>query len=865
MNTKLRASRSPGYWRTLRLLLGAARRRSAGRRRRQKELLHNRTGKDADSFGRLGVILVTIFMGAIHGAAAYAVHSGISVGQRLEAKSQGKIVVSKYFLNALREIEAVDPTLSEERTQKGLESYCLLEAGERAREFGDSEEEQKKLLMEAVRIHGSRDFIMDDDGISGLATARSFPAMLGSIALLWWLVMMISQGEGLELDLQRRRHPMWEWLFSHPAPPGAIFLAEMLSPIAANPIYITGPIFCWFLYGFIYGVAPGAAAAILIGAPISAAAACVGKAFEIGIMLRFSVRSRGAIIGFKSWVGYASMLLFVAAAFSMPKIVNALGVYFQPVAISLPWPWLGWFVGARTDGSFSFISGMIACWLLAVVMVAGGVWYSVWGARRGLAGVAKADLARPEPLAARKTFFRNNPLYRKELLWFLRDRGAIVQTILIPLTIAGYQLINLRGVIRGAQSSWNYLAGAAIVVGTYFLWILGPKSLASEGSALWLALTWPRGLEGVLKSKARLWSLIATGMVALILAYAIFRFPQEAWKILLTGIGWLAFGRAMAEKSVTLVSAPSSSGEPEPIPKSRQWGASLGMLTFGIGIVTERWSIAVMGIVFSWVTAAAMWQNLRARLPFLYDPWSEKFPPPPTVLHAMIAISALIEGGAVVTGVCILLVSAENIALAQVMAYGICAAGVSIFVSNFLADRGVKAAEIWRWRNDVNHEGVEKGTGLWRREEGTPGRRSAMLMRAGAAGVLAGVTLGLFARGYIALLLHFPAIAEMIHASERQMAKVPGLRLSYGLIAIAFAPFAEEYLFRGLLFRALDREWGGWRAVAASAALFAVYHHPLAWLPVGLVGMANALLFKNTGRLAPAVILHMAYNAVVLL
>src|SRR5262245_54795539 len=168
---------------------------------------------------------------------------------------------------------------------------------------------------------------------------------------------------------------MWEWLFSHPAPPGAIFLAEMLSPIAANPIYITGPFFCWGLYGSIYGVAPGAAAAILIGIPVSAATACVGKASEIGVMLRFSMRSRGAMIGFKSWVGYASMLLLVATAASMPKVVNALGGFLQPLAISLPWPWLGWFVGARPDGSFSFISGMIACWLLAVVMVAGGMWY----------------------------------------------------------------------------------------------------------------------------------------------------------------------------------------------------------------------------------------------------------------------------------------------------------------------------------------------------------------------------------------------------------------------------------------------------------------------------------------------------------
>jgi membrane protease YdiL (CAAX protease family) len=84
-------------------------------------------------------------------------------------------------------------------------------------------------------------------------------------------------------------------------------------------------------------------------------------------------------------------------------------------------------------------------------------------------------------------------------------------------------------------------------------------------------------------------------------------------------------------------------------------------------------------------------------------------------------------------------------------------------------------------------------------------------------------------------------------------------------MAVLFAPCAEEYLFRGVLFRALDREWGGWRAVVGSAAFFAIFHPPLAWVPVSLLGMANAILFKKTGRLAPAVLLHMVYNAVVLL
>jgi membrane protease YdiL (CAAX protease family) len=128
-----------------------------------------------------------------------------------------------------------------------------------------------------------------------------------------------------------------------------------------------------------------------------------------------------------------------------------------------------------------------------------------------------------------------------------------------------------------------------------------------------------------------------------------------------------------------------------------------------------------------------------------------------------------------------------------------------------------------------------------------------------------GLVLGLFAHGYMLVLQHLPATAEMIRKSQEEMAKVPNLRISYAVMAVAFAPFAEEYLFRGLLFRALDREWGGWRAVIGSAAFFAIYHNPFAWLPVGLLGVANALIFKKTGRLAPAVIAHMVYNAVVVI
>jgi hypothetical protein len=247
----------------------------------------------------------------------------------------------------------------------------------------------------------------------------------------------------------------------------------------------------------------------------------------------------------------------------------------------------------------------------------------------------------------------------------MRDRSAVVQTILIPVTVVCVQLFNLRGLFVHAEDAWNYLCGAAIFFGTYFLWVLGPKSLSSEGSALWIALTWPQGLEGVLKAKAWLWSMIASGLVLLILLAGCWLFPQDSWKIALVAVGWCLFARSMAEKSVTLVTVTSESGEARKPPSGRRWGAQLGMLSFAIGICTQQWQLAVVGIVYSWITAAAMWQNLRAHLPYLYDPWSEVLPEPPTLMHAMVSISVMIECVSIMTALVSWLGGDGSIALAQ--------------------------------------------------------------------------------------------------------------------------------------------------------------------------------------------------------
>ena len=518
----------------------------------------------------------------------------------------------------------------------------------------------------------------------------------------------------------------------------------------------------------------------------------------------------------------------------------------------ISWPWLGLVLGQEVDGKFSFAFGLMVIWLTAVVIVAGSVAFAVWGARKGLVGSGERLAPAPAETWRGRSRFVSAPLYRKELLWFRRDRSAIVQVLLLPLTMAGLQLFNFRWLADKALTEWNYICGGGILVGTYFLLALGPRSLASEGSALWIALTWPRGLEDLLRAKARLWSLISAVIVGLVLCYAAFLYPEAAWKIALIGAGWYFFGRSMAEKTVTLATVTSESGERQRIPAGQQWATLLGMLTFSVGVLTQQWTLAVAGIVYSVMTAAAMWQNFRARLPYLYDPWSEPLPAAPTLMHAMIAISCLAEGAAVVTGAAAAMAGRENIAAVQAFAYAASAILVSLLMVEFLKNRGVPLSQVWRWPRETGSSWLSRGM-AW---------RGALL--SAAAGVAIGLALGLGALGYLALLHRLPLTADLLQEAERQAAAIPHLRLAWFVMGVFFAPAAEEYLFRGLLYRALDREWGGWRAVAGSAAFFAIYHPALSWLPVGLLGAANALLYKKTGRLTPAIMLHMVYNAVVL-
>lgn len=827
-------------WIVIKLLWRAARRRTAGRKKRQAELMSMKKGKGTDLPKALALGLMILFMSLVHAGLGWFLISTGDEARIVDAERNGKLVVSLFLSDSLWDLSAKNRSSEnfEERCQWVIEQIAYW----RQRERGGTIESQEQLVKSQYDRYGVNGFIADGHARFDSSYLPPTYWPVAGFILLWWLAMIVCQGEGLELDIQRRRHPMWEWLQTHPVQPIATFAADLLSPMMANPVYFTAPIFWWVVLGSHVGVLAGLLGGLVIGLLVACAASSLHKAVETVALLRLDPRNRGAVLGLISWFGYAAMMLplFVAmsplAKFFLVKTLAPLGDWLPqwPVRALV----FGW--GDQPVLWQVLLSGT----LFALSIAVGAVAIAWWGVSRGLQAPGGAS-APPRRLSHSSTgFFAKYPLYRKELLWFWRDRGAVVQSILIPLTLASFQVMNLRGLIAPVIGTWNGICGAAILCGTYFLVVLGPRSLASEGAALWIATTWPLGLESLLKAKARLWWFVASLIVGMVMIFAVFLFPADWWRIALAGGGWLFFGHSLAEKTVTLVSATSSSGEPEPVPQGRQWTAMLGTLTFSSGVISGNWSIAMVGVVFSSLTAAAIWQNFRERLPFLFDPWSEKLPPAPSLMHAMIGIAAMVEVISLATVLMTVLGGQEHRWLISALVYGLVGIVAMVSMQSFLDGRGVKIADIYRW---------------------TTGQSRRQVTMAYGTALLIGVSLSGMAMLYLMGLRAAPLTHDWMREVDR-LSAIPGeQRLWVFALTVCMAPVAEEYFFRGLLYRALDREWGGISAVVGSSLYFTIYHPPVSWLPVFGVGICSAWLFKKTGLLGPCVLLHMTYNALLLL
>jgi hypothetical protein len=131
------------------------------------------------------------------------------------------------------------------------------------------------------------------------------------------------------------------------------------------------------------------------------------------------------------------------------------------------------------------------------------------------------------------------------------------------------------------------------------------------------------------------------------------------------------------------------------------------------------------------------------------------------------------------------------------------------------------------------------------------------------AGLILGVGAAAVGAGYLWLIVRFDLFADARAAAEK-LGALANHPVWYAILGVGMAPFFEEYLFRGMVYRGMARSFTPWIAIAGSAALFAVVHPAISVAPVFVLGLLTACGYRWSGRLITPIVTHMVYNGLVI-
>jgi membrane protease YdiL (CAAX protease family) len=461
----------------------------------------------------------------------------------------------------------------------------------------------------------------------------------------------------------------------------------------------------------------------------------------------------------------------------------------------------------------------------------------------GAREAARHPVVRPRPVAApasRAGPGLLSPVQRRELRLLGRDRSFMVQTLFLPLLMVGAQLVlNVHAdIFSGAVHAPSHLSAVAFGLAAYTLMFSAFQTLNAEGQSLWILFCLPRSLESILRQKALLWGTVAT-----LYALAVF----VAAIALARDVSWPLAGHAL----IVLVGVPvfaviaTSLGVfgCDPLEQDVQKRVRITYLYLYM-LIASFYAYAIYATTF-WarlgtmvltaLVALALWQKARDRFPFLLDPTAA---PPARVSLADGLIAALLFF------VLQALVGLLELAVETGKSRTLTPAMVWVaFTIGGAVTYGMMRLIYWR----AQTAGVPRlfgphlaTTALWGLGAGA----------AAAAGGLAYITA---ARAFD----WFPTLRDAGHLAD------PATLLWIGSLAVVAAPIFEEFIFRGLIFGGLRRSLGFGAAAVASAAIFAIVHPPASVVPVFGLGLCAAFVYERTRMLAGPMLVHAAYNAVV--
>lgn len=703
---------------------------------------------------------------------------------------------------------------------------------------------------EALEIAAGFHALRETEEVQFLRLATTFLTLF--LALLW-----ISGLGTANQDLGRVEWS-FEWLFWFPVSSGTLFAARVFE-------YSVVTVFPWFsicpFLIVLYWTADWGWYAVPLGLGVTASFCCMlgalRAAVETWLRKRCTLSRIKNIQALCTGVGliglYALLYLgvgrggtpswFLAAARGATALID-----WTPVGLAVQL--------AASNHEFSFVLvlgvacavsaglAILAAVTLCVRVTADGLLRDGGGPYQGARGGERRRAAIEGGGRGRAPL---GPMVRRELRRLLRDRNFFVQTLIVPAAVLGFQLALNPGMLRAGESNPSHGAMIAFGIGAYVLMTGAFTILTSEEGGLWLLYTFPRELSAVFRQKAVLWAAISFLYTSVALALLLLQKQGPGLPGLLPGAQALvgivlyayiatAFGMLAVDP---LETSPQRRVNPAYI--------YLYMLTaslYGYGIyAADLWS-RIVTVILTVLLAAALWQKVRERLPYLLDPTAS---PPP----ALLAADGLLAGFAFfalqgVLSILLALAMPGQPGPVLTIAFGAAGAVVAVF-SLYLS-----------WRARVPR--VLEAFAL----RAPPGARWRLPAACGL-GACAGAVAGLLGLLYLIGAQGIPVLRETFE-SHRVLADAQpaGFHVWIAVLAVGLAPLFEELIFRGMIFRGLRRTASPALAALGSAAIFAVVHPAYSALPVFGLGLAAAIVLEITGLLWAPVAAHMVYNAIVI-
>jgi ABC-2 type transport system permease protein len=625
-----------------------------------------------------------------------------------------------------------------------------------------------------------------------------------------------------------------------PLPPRSL-AAHLVLSTAGSRIFWMAP-----LWALLLGISQRSGADRLPGAFGAAAAAAVLhlilNAFVVaaGLTLRRHLRGRqgGVVAAVSGVLGPISFLCaFAPALASNLPLASVLTsrVWEAPTPIALIISTLG--PDGLTVAGWGLLAAEISLLLVvATALSARQLHHGVLGRTDSETRVQAADLG-----AYQAGHRRLGPLAHKELLTLRRDHGRLAGSVLMPLVVPVSMTVILIAVEKERVTA-STTAPVLLALGTAFVVLLsrGSRAVAADRPTLWMFLSLPISMTRYLLLKAISAGALAFGS-ALVLAAVFIQYSSGTWRGLATAALWAGVGvvlMAPMTVSVGVLSFDKDTGRPHP---ARLYAYGWLQLIFVVFLaVAAGWGTRISNPVLlttMLLAALAFWQRATHRLPWLLD----------TDDTSSGRRDLSLKHGFFVLLLVVLFQRGFSLLPWIQRDQGTLAASTAILCVGVGA---LVAHLILRLRRvgPLPHVGR-----LSLRE------LLFNLLMAMSLALLGWTIAWLLARMGGPLVFFRPTLYGVV-----DWGSLP-LTMMLVLVTVVVAPIAEEYLYRGLIFGGLRRSFGRTFSVIVSAAIFSTQHPVDTHLPTFVVGCALGMVVNRNGSLAAPIVLHMSYNAMIVL